>query len=39
LLDAAEFACRFSSRPYQGHLLRASRTAACSATPVASPQL
>jgi hydroxymethylglutaryl-CoA lyase len=29
LLDAAEFACRFSSRPYQGHLLRARRAAAC----------
>lgn len=30
LLDAAEFACKFSSRPYQGHLLRARRAAACS---------
>lgn len=29
LLDAAEFACKFSSRPYQGHLLRARRAAAC----------
>jgi hydroxymethylglutaryl-CoA lyase len=29
LLDAAEFAAKFSSRPYQGHLLRASRGAAC----------
>jgi hydroxymethylglutaryl-CoA lyase len=29
LLDAAEFASRFSSRPYQGHLLRAKRTGAC----------
>lgn len=29
LLDAAEFACKFSSRPYQGHLLRAQRAAAC----------
>ena len=29
LLDAAEFACRFSSRPYQGHLLRARRAGAC----------
>jgi hydroxymethylglutaryl-CoA lyase len=29
LLDAAEFACRFSSRPYQGHLLRAHRAGAC----------
>jgi hydroxymethylglutaryl-CoA lyase len=33
LLDAAEFACRFSSRPYQGHLLRARRAGACSVTP------
>ena len=33
LLDAAEFAIRFSSRPYQGHLLRARRAAACSAVP------
>jgi hydroxymethylglutaryl-CoA lyase len=33
LLDAAEFACRFSSRPYQGHLLRARRAGACGATP------
>lgn len=29
LLDAAEFASRFSSRPYQGHLLRARRAGAC----------
>jgi len=29
LLDAAEFACRFSARPYQGHLLRAHRAGAC----------
>jgi hydroxymethylglutaryl-CoA lyase len=29
LLDAAEFASRFSSRPYQGHLLRAKRAALC----------
>lgn len=29
LLDAAEFACRFSARPYQGHLLRARRAGAC----------
>ena len=36
LLDAAEFACRFSSRPYQGHLLRARRATACSATPTIS---
>jgi hydroxymethylglutaryl-CoA lyase len=35
LLDAAEFACRFSSRPYQGHLLRARRGAACRVTPAA----
>ncbi|HEX4645824.1 MAG TPA: hydroxymethylglutaryl-CoA lyase, partial [Verrucomicrobiae bacterium] len=33
LLDAAEFASRFSSRPYQGHLLRARRTGACGVTP------
>ena len=33
LLDAAEFACRFSSRPYQGHLLRAKRASACAAAP------
>jgi hypothetical protein len=25
LLDAAEFAIQFSSRPYQGHLLQAMR--------------
>jgi hydroxymethylglutaryl-CoA lyase len=36
LLDAAEFACRFSSRPYQGHLLRARRAAACGVTPPVS---
>jgi hydroxymethylglutaryl-CoA lyase len=36
LLDAAEFACRFSSRPYQGHLLRARRAGACSVTPSVS---
>jgi hydroxymethylglutaryl-CoA lyase len=36
LLDAAEFACHFSSRPYQGHLLRARRAGACSATPSVS---
>jgi hydroxymethylglutaryl-CoA lyase len=29
LLDAAAFASRFSSRPYQGHLLRACRPGAC----------
>lgn len=33
LLDAAEFACRFSSRPYQGHLLRARRAGACGVVP------
>ena len=33
LLDAAEFASRFSSRPYQGRLLRARRTAACGVAP------
>jgi hydroxymethylglutaryl-CoA lyase len=31
LLDAAEFATQFSSRPYQGHLLRARRAGACGA--------
>jgi hydroxymethylglutaryl-CoA lyase len=36
LLDAAEFACRFSSRPYQGHLLRARRAGTCTAIPQAS---
>jgi len=36
LLDAAEFASRFSSRPYQGHLLRARRTAACGVAPSVS---
>ncbi len=36
LLDAAEFACRFSSRPYQGHLLRARRAGACGMAPQAS---
>jgi hydroxymethylglutaryl-CoA lyase len=29
LLDAAEFAHRFASGPYQGHLLRAKRAGAC----------
>ena len=33
LVDAAEFACRFSSRPYPGHLLRARRAGALSVTP------
>jgi hydroxymethylglutaryl-CoA lyase len=32
LLDAAEFACRFSARPYQGHVLRALRAGACGVT-------
>jgi hydroxymethylglutaryl-CoA lyase len=32
LLDAAEFASHFSSRPYQGHLLRAKRAGACGET-------
>jgi hydroxymethylglutaryl-CoA lyase len=36
LLDAAEYACRFSSRPYQGHLLRARRARACGVTPSVS---
>lgn len=35
LLDAAEFATRFSSRPYQGHLLRAKRAGVCGVTPTA----
>jgi hydroxymethylglutaryl-CoA lyase len=35
LLDAAEFAIQFSSRPYQGHLLRARRSGACGASEVA----
>ena len=29
LLDAAEFAIQFSSRPYQGHLLRSRRAGVC----------
>ena len=36
LLDAAEFALRFSSRSYQGHLLRARRAGACSTAPAVS---
>lgn len=36
LLDAAEFATQFSSRPYQGHLLRAQRAGACGAEAVAA---
>jgi hydroxymethylglutaryl-CoA lyase len=35
LLDAAEFAIQFSSRPYQGHLLRALRAGACGLIPAA----
>jgi len=34
LLDAAEFAIQFSSRPYEGHLLRAHRAGACGVTSV-----
>jgi hydroxymethylglutaryl-CoA lyase len=34
LLDAAEFAIQFSSRPYQGHLLRAHRAGVCGVAPV-----
>jgi hydroxymethylglutaryl-CoA lyase len=33
LLDAAEYAIQFSSRPYQGHLLRAHRAGACGVAP------
>ena len=36
LLDAAEFATQFSSRPYQGHLLRAHRAGACGAKAVSA---
>jgi len=36
LLDAAEFACRFSSRPYQGHLLRGRRAGTCGVAPSVS---
>ena len=36
LLDAAEFACRFSARPYQGHLLRVRRAGACGVAPPAA---
>ncbi|HEV2521155.1 MAG TPA: hydroxymethylglutaryl-CoA lyase [Candidatus Acidoferrales bacterium] len=36
LLDAAEFAIRYSSRPYQGHLLRARRAGACGVAPSVS---
>jgi hydroxymethylglutaryl-CoA lyase len=38
LLHAAEFALRFSSRPYQGHLLRAKGAAACRPEPAVAPQ-
>jgi hydroxymethylglutaryl-CoA lyase len=34
LLDAAELAIQFSSRSYQGHLLRAHRPGACGVAPV-----
>jgi hydroxymethylglutaryl-CoA lyase len=37
LLDAAEFATQFSSRPYQGHLLRAHRAGACGAKTASVP--
>jgi hydroxymethylglutaryl-CoA lyase len=33
LLDAAELAIQFSSRPYQGHLLRAHRAGVCEVMP------
>ena len=36
LLDAAEFASHFSSRPYQGHLLRVRRAGACGVVPAVS---
>lgn len=36
LLDAAEFASQFSSRPYQGHLLRAKRAGVCGVTSAAA---
>jgi hydroxymethylglutaryl-CoA lyase len=36
LLDAAEFASHFSSRPYQGHLLRVRRSGACGVVPAAA---
>jgi hydroxymethylglutaryl-CoA lyase len=39
LLDAAEFASRFSSRPYQGHLLRAKRAALCGVTRAAETKI
>jgi hydroxymethylglutaryl-CoA lyase len=37
LLDAADFATQFSSRPYQGHLLRAHRAGACGAKTASVP--
>jgi len=39
LLDAAEFASRFSSRPYQGHLLRAKRATLCGVTRAAEAKI
>ncbi|HEY8716958.1 MAG TPA: hydroxymethylglutaryl-CoA lyase [Candidatus Acidoferrum sp.] len=39
LLDAAEFANRFTARPYQGHLLLAKRVGACSVKPPQERQL
>jgi hydroxymethylglutaryl-CoA lyase len=36
LLDAAEFAIQFSSRPYQGHLLRARRAGVCGTAAVST---
>jgi hydroxymethylglutaryl-CoA lyase len=39
LLDAAEFANRFTSRPYQGHLLLAKRAGACGAKQTKQSQL
>lgn len=39
LLDAAEFANRFTSRPYQGHLLLAKRAGACGVKPPKASQL
>jgi hydroxymethylglutaryl-CoA lyase len=38
LLDAAEFALQFSSRPYQGHLLRAKRPGTCQGGLPVAPQ-
>ena len=39
LLDAAEFANRFTSRPYQGHLLLAKRAGACGVKQSSEAQL